>query len=68
MWDQQVADYAKKRNLKPEEVMPRFRNNIPLHRLCELDEVTNLVLFLVSDQSSYMTGQSINLTGGSTMY
>ena len=68
MWDQQVADYAKKRNLKPEEVMPRFRNNIPLHRLCELKEVTDLVVFLVSDNSSYMTGQSINLTGGNTMY
>ena len=68
MWDQQVADYAEKRNLKPEEVMPRFRSNIPLHRLCELDEVTNLVVFLVSEQSSYMTGQSINLTGGNTMY
>ena len=48
--------------------MPRFRNNIPLHRLCELEDVTNLVLFLVSPQSSYITGQSLNLTGGNTMY
>lgn len=68
MWDQQVADYGKKRGLKPEEVMPRFRNNIPLRRLCELEDVTNLVVFLASSQSAYMTGQSINLTGGNTMY
>ncbi len=68
MWDAQVADYAKKRNIKPEEVMPRFKNNIPLHRLCELDEVCDLVTFLLSDKSSYMTGQSINITGGNTMY
>ncbi len=68
MWDQQVVDYAKKRNLKPEEVMPRFRNNIPLHRLCELEDVTNLVMFLVTDQSAYITGQSLNITGGNTMY
>lgn len=68
MWDQQVADYARKRNIRPEEVMPRFRENIPLRRLCGLDDVTDLVLFLVSSQSAYMTGQSINLTGGNTMY
>lgn len=68
MWDQQVGDYAKKRGIKPEEVMPRFRNNIPLHRLCELEDVENLVLFLVSDQSTYITGQSLNITGGNTMY
>lgn len=68
MWSTQVADYARKRGIKPEEVMPRFRNNIPLHRLCELEDVTNLVLFLVSPQSSYITGQSLNLTGGNTMY
>lgn len=68
MWDKQVADYAKKRNIKPEEVMPRFKSNIPIHRLCELEDVTNLVLFLVTDQSAYITGQSLNLTGGNTMY
>lgn len=48
--------------------MERFKNNIPLHRLCELDEVAELVLFLASDRSSYITGQSLNLTGGNTMY
>ena len=68
MWDKQVADYARKRDIKPEEVMPRFRKNIPLHRLCKLEDVTNLVLFLVTDQASYITGQSLNLTGGNTMY
>ena len=47
--------------------MPRFVKNTPLGRLCELDDVTNLVVFLASDQSSYMTGQSLNLTGGGCM-
>ena len=69
MWaNGQVEDYARKRNIKPEEVMPRFCSNIPMHRLCELEDVTNLVLFLASPQSSYITGQSLNLTGGNTMY
>ncbi len=68
MWDKQVADYAKKRNIQPEDVMPRFKNNIPLHRLCELEDVTNMVVFLVTEDSAYITGQALNLSGGSTMY
>ena len=67
MWDAQLAGYAKKRNIAPEEVMPRFVKNTPLGRLCELDDITNLVVFLSSDRSSYMTGQSLNLTGGGCM-
>lgn len=68
MWDQQTADYAKKKNIPVEEVMPRFESTIPLGRLCSLKNVTDLVMFLATDESEYMTGQSINLTGGSCMY
>ncbi|WP_196593643.1 SDR family NAD(P)-dependent oxidoreductase [Pectinatus sottacetonis] len=67
MWDKQINDYAKKRNLKPEEVMPYFCKTIPMGRVCEYDEVGNLVMFLASNKSSYITGQAINLTGGSLM-
>ena len=68
MWDKQIADYAKKKNIKVEEVMPRFINNTPMKRLCHFDDATNLVVFLLSDYSSYMTGQALNLTGGACMY
>ena len=30
-------------------------------------DVTNVVVFLASDQASYMTGQAINVTGGQEM-
>jgi NAD(P)-dependent dehydrogenase (short-subunit alcohol dehydrogenase family) len=40
---------------------------IPLGRLGASEEVANLVAFLASDQSSYMTGQAINVTGGQLM-
>ena len=40
---------------------------IPLGRLGSSEEVANLVAFLASSQSSYMTGQAINLTGGQLM-
>lgn len=67
MWDAQLSDYAKKRHISDESVMPHFIQNTPLGRLCEYDDITNLVVFLASDRSSYMTGQSLNLTGGSCM-
>jgi NAD(P)-dependent dehydrogenase (short-subunit alcohol dehydrogenase family) len=40
---------------------------IPLGRLGSSQEVANLVAFLASSQSSYMTGQAINVTGGQLM-
>jgi NAD(P)-dependent dehydrogenase (short-subunit alcohol dehydrogenase family) len=40
---------------------------IPLGRLGTSEEVANLVAFLASGQSAYMTGQAINVTGGQLM-
>ncbi len=40
---------------------------IPLGRLGTSEEVANLVAFLASSQSSYMTGQAVNVTGGQLM-
>jgi len=38
--------------------------SIPLRRLGKAEEVAALVSFLVSDEADYITGQSINITGG----
>ncbi len=40
---------------------------IPMGRLGSSEEVANLVAFLASSQSSYTTGQAINVTGGQLM-
>ena len=40
---------------------------IPLGRLGRVDEVANLVAFLASSESSYITGQALNITGGQLM-
>jgi len=37
---------------------------IPMHRMGKAEEVSNLVLFLVSDTSSYITGSTVIIDGG----
>ncbi|MFV0380912.1 MAG: SDR family NAD(P)-dependent oxidoreductase [Breznakia sp.] len=64
MWETLKYDYAKKRGMAPEDVLPYFKSNIPMHRLVEIQDVINAAIFLITDNSSYLTGQSINLVGG----
>ena len=67
MWDRLKYEYAKKRDLDREEVLQYFEKNIPMHRLVDLKDVTQAAVFLLTDCSSYLTGQSINLVGGEWM-
>jgi len=50
-----------------EERMALKSAEIPLGRFGSADEVANTVAFLASGESSYMTGQALNITGGQTM-
>ncbi|MDA3799762.1 MAG: SDR family NAD(P)-dependent oxidoreductase [Kiritimatiellae bacterium] len=38
--------------------------NIPLKRFAQPEEIANVVAFLLSDDSQYITGQSLNVDGG----
>ena len=51
----------------PEDVQERMRSMIPLGRFGTGDDVANVVLFLVSEQGGYVTGQVINCDGGMVM-
>ena len=44
-----------------------MKEAIPLGRLGNPEDVANIVLFLVSDLGSYVTGQVINCDGGMIM-
>ena len=41
---------------------------VPLGRMGEVEDIAKLIFFLVSDQSDYMTGQAVNITGGTLMH
>ena len=64
LWDEQLAQYGRKRGLPPEKVKEYLISNVPLGRLPELEEIARVAVFLASDESNYMTGQAINVTGG----
>jgi 3-oxoacyl-[acyl-carrier protein] reductase len=51
----------------PEAVQKAFLAQIPLGRFAEPREVAELALFLVSDASSYITGQVVGINGGMYM-
>jgi len=68
LWvDSLYAQYAKKWGISEEEVRQKYIDQVPMKRGCTYDDVTNVIVFLASDQSSYMTGQAINVTGGQEM-
>jgi NAD(P)-dependent dehydrogenase (short-subunit alcohol dehydrogenase family) len=50
-----------------EDVSKFLLDRIPLGRFAEPDDIANLVVFLASDLSGYITGQSIPVDGGWTI-
>jgi sorbitol-6-phosphate 2-dehydrogenase len=68
LWvDSLYAQYAKKWGITEEEVRQKYIDQVPMKRGCTYDDVTNVIVFLASDQAGYMTGQAINVTGGQEM-
>ena len=42
--------------------------NIPLRRFASLEDITNSARFLVSDEGGYITGETLVLDGGESLY
>jgi meso-butanediol dehydrogenase/(S,S)-butanediol dehydrogenase/diacetyl reductase len=64
MQDREARQEAETRAIEPQDVLDGYVNSVPLGRLAEPEDVAHVVVFLLSDASSYMTGQSLNVTGG----
>ena len=63
-----VESMAKETNLNdPESVINGIAKSIPMKRLGDPSELGELACFLASDVSSYITGTSIVIDGGSTL-
>lgn len=54
-------------NVLKDEIKEEISKNIPLKRMGTARDVANLVSFLVSENSNYITGQIINVDGGMLM-
>ncbi|ECI2305705.1 SDR family NAD(P)-dependent oxidoreductase [Salmonella enterica] len=52
------------RGTDPNHVHKDYKGIIPLGRPGKLEEIADLISFLVSEHSSYITGSVINITGG----
>ncbi|HOE66516.1 MAG TPA: sorbitol-6-phosphate dehydrogenase [Candidatus Hydrogenedentes bacterium] len=59
--------YAANQGITEAEVRQKYIDQVPMKRPCQYRDVTNLVVFMASDDSDYMTGQALNVTGGQEM-
>jgi NAD(P)-dependent dehydrogenase (short-subunit alcohol dehydrogenase family) len=62
--DKLCREKARKRGWTPEQVYQEYENEMALRRVTVPQDIANAVLFLVSDDSKNMTGQSVTVDGG----
>lgn len=68
LWqDSLFKQYAANQGISEDEVRRKYVDQVPMKRPCTYRDVANVVVFLASEDSSYMTGQAINVTGGQEM-
>lgn len=49
---------------KSEDFMDEFQKQLSIKRFGEPQEIGEVIVFLCSDQASYITGETINISGG----
>ena len=68
LWTQSLfRQYAANQGISEEEVRTKYIDQVPMKRSCQYEDIANVVVFLASDDASYMTGQAVNVTGGQEM-
>jgi 3-oxoacyl-[acyl-carrier protein] reductase len=51
----------------PDKVLAHMREQVPLRRLAQPEEIANVYAFLASDEASYVNGAVIEVSGGMTV-
>lgn len=64
MQERVLAEVAPQRGMTPDELRAARNSLVPMGRSGTPEEVAGLIWFLLSEESSYMTGQAVNLGGG----
>jgi 3-oxoacyl-[acyl-carrier protein] reductase len=59
-----TKEAAERVGITMEDMKERFAKNIPLRRFGRPEDVANVVAFLVSDEASYISGETIYVAGG----
>ncbi len=68
MWEYIDARMAELGNMPVGQARRDLVSQIPLGRAANEEDVAKVVVFLASDDSAYMTGQSLNVCGGRRMH
>lgn len=67
MLDTVINERARSQGKKPEEVREEMMRKTPLGRLGRPEDVAAAVLFLLSEEAEYITGQSLTVDGGRSL-
>jgi NAD(P)-dependent dehydrogenase (short-subunit alcohol dehydrogenase family) len=68
MWDLIDREVARRTGAAVGSVKARAVADIPLGRIQTPEDVANLVAWLASSESDYVTGQAINIEGGTEVH
>ncbi len=52
------------RGLDPEKALKELNESVPLGRIAEPDDISDVILFLASDEARYMCGSLVEVNGG----
>jgi len=67
MQEREIAWEARLRGLTSDQVLNEYIASTPLGRIEEPEDVADIVLFLASDLSRFLTGEAVNASGGVLM-
>jgi 3-oxoacyl-[acyl-carrier protein] reductase len=56
------------RRIYPDDFFDQAASRTPLGRMGQPRDIANAILYLVSDEGSYMTGQTLSVNGGTFMF